>query len=131
MDKGHVIFYGLFLDRQSRDKLKALVPDSAAEVFCDHLTLAHESQFNPIIFRACGMEVGKSYDLTATHIGNLGNLIYAVKVYTECPSANDTKHITLYTMDKYVRPYKANSITNWTRLPEPIELTGTVRPYIV
>ena len=124
----NVIYYGIFLDEESRKILIDLVPEDAYKVFCDHMTLAHCSTFNDEVVERCNNMLGKEVTLTATTIGESEDAM-AVGVETNCFSVNKHKHITLCTMTPASKPVQSNYIENWMRLDEPILLRGTVMAF--
>lgn len=128
MEQPNVIYYGVFLDDQSRQKLMQLVPDDAYKVYCDHMTIAHKSIFNDAIVEKCESILGEEYVLFAETIG-VSNDAMAVGIKTDCFSANDKKHITLCTLTPKSKPVQSNFIKRWEKLDIPIELRGVVRAF--
>ena len=70
----NVIYYGIFLDKESKDRLKKLVPQTAYKVYCDHMTLAHSSTFTDEVVNICNGLLGKEFTITATTIGKSKDL---------------------------------------------------------
>lgn len=126
--ENNVIYYGVFIDDESKGKLSSFIPDDAYKVFCDHMTIAFKTQFTEEIVSYCEEMLGEEVELTATHIGMTEDVI-AVAVETECESLNNTKHITLCTLSPKGRPVQSNNITDWRPLPTPITLHGTVKAF--
>lgn len=126
--ENNVIYYGVFIDDESKGKLSSFIPDDAYKVFCDHMTIAFKTQFTEEIVSYCEEMLGEEVELTATHIGMTEDVI-AVAVETECESLNNTKHITLCTLSPKGRPVQSNNITDWQPLPTPITLHGTVKAF--
>ena len=126
--ENNVIYYGVFIDDESKGKLSSFIPDDAYKVFCDHMTIAFKTQFTEEIVSYCEEMLGEEVELTATHIGMTEDVI-AVAVETECESLNNTKHITLCTLSPKGRPVQSNNITEWQPLPTPITLHGTVKAF--
>lgn len=126
--ENNVIYYGVFIDDESKGKLSSFIPDDAYKVFCDHMTIAFKTQFTEEIVSYCEEMLGEEVELTATHIGMTEDVI-AVAVETECESLNNTKHITLCTLSPKGRPVQSNNITDWQPLPAPITLHGTVKAF--
>lgn len=124
----NVIYYGIFLDEESKDKLRDLVPENAYKIYCDHMTLAHSSVFNDDVIRKCESMLGKEFTMTATTIGVSDDAV-AVGVETDCFSVNEHKHITLCTMTPKSKPVQSNYIDRWDRLRKPIMLRGVVMGY--
>lgn len=124
----NVIYYGIFLDEESKDKLRDLVPENAYKIYCDHMTLAHSSVFNDDVIRKCESMLGKEFTMTATTIGISDDAV-AVGVETDCFSVNEHKHITLCTMTPKSKPVQSNYIDRWDRLRKPIMLRGVVMGY--
>lgn len=127
-NESNVIYYGVFIDDESKSKLSSFIPDDAYKVFCDHMTIAFKTQFTEEIVSYCEEMLGEEVELTATHIGMTEDVI-AVAVETECESLNNTKHITLCTLSPKGRPVQSNNITEWQPLPTPITLHGTVKAF--
>ena len=126
--ENNVIYYGVFIDDESKSKLSSFIPDDAYKAFCDHMTIAFKTQFTEEIVSYCEEMLGEEVELTATHIGMTEDVI-AVAVETECESLNNTKHITLCTLSPKGRPVQSNNITEWQPLPTPITLHGTVKAF--
>lgn len=126
--ENNVVYYGVFIDDESKSKLSSFIPDDAYKVFCDHMTIAFKTQFTEEIISYCEEMLGEEVELTATHIGMTEDVI-AVAVETECESLNNTKHITLCTLSPKGRPVQSNNITDWQPLPTPITLHGTVKAF--
>lgn len=126
--ENNVIYYGVFIDDESKGKLSSFIPDDAYKVFCDHMTIAFKTQFTEEIVSYCEEMLGEEVELTATHIGMTEDVI-AVAVETECESLNNTKHITLCTLSPKGRPVQSNNIIDWQPLPTPITLHGTVKAF--
>lgn len=126
--ENNVVYYGVFIDDESKGKLSSFIPDDAYKVFCDHMTIAFKTQFTEEIVSYCEEMLGEEVELTATHIGMTEDVI-AVAVETECESLNNTKHITLCTLSPKGRPVQSNNITEWQPLPTPITLHGTVKAF--
>ena len=126
--ENNVVYYGVFIDDESKGKLSSFIPDDAYKVFCDHMTIAFKTQFTEEIVNYCEGMLGEEVELTATHIGMTEDVI-AVAVETECESLNNTKHITLCTLTPKGRPVQSNNITDWQPLPTPITLHGTVKAF--
>ena len=126
--ENNVVYYGVFIDDESKSKLSSFIPDDAYKVFCDHMTIAFKTQFTEEIVSYCEEMLGEEVELTATHIGMTEDVI-AVAVETECESLNNTKHITLCTLSPKGRPVQSNNITDWQPLPTPITLHGTVKAF--
>lgn len=123
-----VIYYGIFIDEESRNKLRQLVPAEAFKVYCDHMTLAHSSGFNEEIVNMCESLLGKEFTLVATTLGR-SNDAMAVGIETDCPSVNTHKHITLCTMTPQSKPVQSNYIQDWRKLKTPITLKGKVMAF--
>ena len=125
----NVIYYGVFLDNESRNKLKELVPQDAYKVYCDHMTIAHKSMFTDEIIEKCQSLVGKEFILMATTIGKSKDVM-AVGIETNCFSVNNNKHITLCTLTPSSKPVQSNYIKEWTPMETPISLRGVVRGFV-
>ncbi len=128
-DVSNVIYYGLFIDEQSKQALMQYVPDNAYKVFCDHMTIAFKNSFTDEIVERCEEIVGNEYTLLATKIGMTNNVV-AVGVETDCFSTNADKHITLCTLTPSAKPVQSNYIEKWTRLQKPIRLRGKVQAFM-
>lgn len=129
MEKDNVIYYGVFLDDESRNKLRSLVPQNAYKVFCDHMTIAHKSVFTDEIVEKCESMVGNEYVLMATTIGKSQDVI-AVGIETNCFSVNTNKHITLCTLTPHSKPVQSNYIKDWKGLENPFVLRGVVKAFV-
>ena len=130
-DKGktnNVVYYGVFLDNASKEKLISLLPQNCYKVFCDHMTIAFKTQFTEDIIEYCNSMLGENVEMIATHIGKNDDVM-AVKVETKCKSTNRTKHITLCTLSEKGKPVQSNDISDWVRLKTPIRLNGVVKSY--
>ena len=128
MERPNVIYYGVFLDDQSRNKLKSLVPEDAYKVYCDHMTIAHKSNFAGDVVDKCESILGEEFALYATTIG-ISDDVMAVGIETNCFSINHNKYITLCTLTPKSKPVQSNYIRDWEELDTPIQLKGIVRAF--
>ena len=128
-DISNVIYYGLFIDEQSKQKLSLYIPDNAYKVFCDHMTIAFKNSFTDEVVEKCEEIVGNEYTLLATKIGITKDII-AIGVETDCFSVNPNKHITLCTLTPNAKPVQSNFIKKWVSLQNPIVLKGKVQAFM-
>lgn len=128
-DISNVIYYGLFIDEQSKQKLSLYIPDNAYKVFCDHMTIAFKNAFTDEVVEKCEEIVGNEYTLLATKIGITKDII-AIGVETDCFSVNPNKHITLCTLTPNAKPVQSNFIKKWLTLQKPIVLKGKVQAFM-
>lgn len=124
----NVIYYALFLDSESRNKLEKIVPSNAYKIFCDHMTIAFKTSFTDEVVDKCESILGKEYSLLATTIGKTDDVM-AVGVETDCFSTNNNKHITLCTLTANGKPVQSNNIKEWKALRNPIALNGVVKAF--
>ena len=129
VENNNVIYYGVFLDQESKNKLMELVPENAYKVYCDHMTLAHKSTFTEEVIEKCESMLGREFILMATTIG-ISKDAMAVGIETNCFSVNEHKHITLCTMTPSSKPVQSNYIKEWKPLKQPIALKGVVRGFV-
>lgn len=132
MDSKNWIYFGVFLDNQSKERLASLVNpliDENWKKYCHHMTIAFNNgsikaqsaydEYEPYF--------GVGVDLVATHIG-ISNDAIAVKVDFNGKTQNRYPHVTLATPIGG-KPVDSNFITKWQPLEEPIELYGTFRAF--
>lgn len=131
MDKFEYI--GLFLTKESKDKLLSVLPLFDGKVYLDHLTLLHKSQLNDkrrhlinnIIAR---FEIDESYvnsndgpclhEITITHIGwNDKAMAFKVTLpeYSYIVCMNNNPHITIQTFGDG-KPVDSNNIDKWLEI---------------
>lgn len=126
----NVEYYGIFIDDSSKKLLcSEFVPSYATKIYCDHMTIAHRTQFNDDVVGICEELLGKTVELYATTLG-ISDDVMAVGVETDCFSVNKHKHITLCTLNPSAKPVQSNYITDWRKLDTPILLRGTVKAYV-
>lgn len=126
--KKKTIYYGVFLNSESKDKLKELLPENYSKVFCDHMTIVFKTQFDDNIVAYCESRINQEVHLTATEIGESDDVI-AVKVETDIQSKNKIKHITICTLKNTSKPSQSNDITQWKKLETPIPLQGKINSF--
>ena len=128
INMNNVVYYGVFLDETSKEKLMELLPNEYYKAFCDHMTIAFKNNFTPEVVEYCESNIGKTYEMVATHIG-ISEDVVAVKVETDCKSTNKNKHITLCTLHTGAKPVQSNYISDWKKLESPILLSGIVKAF--
>jgi hypothetical protein len=121
------MYTALVLDDASRTLLlqHVAVPDGWQKV-AHHMTVnmgeATQGPANHL--------VGKVFTLRADYIASDDRVI-AVAVETKVPSKNEKKHITVaVNRDGGGKPVHSNQLTEWKKLPQTIELKGTVKVVI-
>jgi len=128
-DISNVIYYGVFIDEESKKKLSQLIPNNAYKIFCDHMTIAFKNSFTDDLVAKCEEIIGNEYTLLATKIGMTKDIV-AVGVETDCFSVNPNKHITLCTLTPDAKPVQSNFIKKWVTLQTPIKLKGKVQAFM-
>lgn len=136
-------YYGLFLDKESRDRLISFLKNSRwnylfeelSKVYLDHCTLLHQTQYNEDSFVSksikywldCLLKFGYTQtNILLSHIGYSDKamafrvIFLPTKVYTHEICFNDTPHITIGTY-KNGKPVDSNNITEWYDI-KPIEI---------
>jgi hypothetical protein len=126
------IYFGVFLDERSRERLSSLVNpiiDENWKKFCHHMTIAFNngSAKAQEAYNIYEPYFGEGVDLIATHIG-VSNDAIAVKVDFTGETQNRFPHVTLATPING-KPVNSNYIKNWQPLEKPIELYGTFRAF--
>lgn len=116
-------YSAVLLDDASHRKLiygfESQIPDGW-DVIAHHMTIKY-----PGITPEAKKDLGKTVTLTVTELG-ISDKAIAVKV-TGYPSANRIPHITLaVNTENGGRPKDSNDIKNWTKVSQPITLTGVV-----
>lgn len=119
-----ISYSAVVLDEPSHDKLVALfeeiIPHSW-KIYAHHMTiklgeLPSEQKKN----------IGSKQTLTATEVG-VSDKALAIKVIGY-PSTNKIPHVTIaVNILSGGKPVHSNNITNWTKLPKSIQLSGIVR----
>lgn len=137
-------YYGLFLDKDTRDKLISFIDNSKwsylfeelSKVYLDHCTLLHKSHLNDTILLNKLIEERLDYllevniidyKLIITHIG-ISEKAMAFKVIinnSNISCTNKIPHITIGTY-KDGKPVDSNNITEWHEI-EPIEITAHLK----
>ena len=132
------LYYGLFLDNDTRNRLFDFVNDEhfgnilkkADKIYLDHCTLLHISQYqrgdeyalNTLLLS----EPKYSIKMYITHIG-LSDKAMAFKVRgIEKLCANKIPHITICTMNNG-KPVDSNNIKTWFKLDKEIEIIGILK----
>lgn len=136
-------YYGLFLDKESRDRLILFLQNSKwdylyeelSKVYLDHCTLLHQAYFKGDQHKFiciknwldCLLKFGYTRTkLLLSHVGYSDKamafkvIFLPTKVYTHEICFNDTPHITIGTY-KDGKPVDSNNITEWYEI-EPINI---------
>lgn len=121
-------YYALKLIDESRnDLLTGLLLDSSkGNINADHMTIIGAWNFEkyPEIHQYALDNIGNEVSLTVVAAGQLPGKVLAVKVETDVPSVNATKHITVL-VAKGAKARESNDITEWNEV-EPFELKGHI-----
>lgn len=141
-------YYGLFLDKDTRDKLISFLENSKwdylyeelSKIYLDHCTLLHQAHLKEDSFKSISikewLDVLLEFGITQkniliTHIG-YSNKSLAFKVilnsfdpikYPIC--FNETPHITIDTYEDG-KSVDSNSITEWYKI-KPIKITANLK----
>jgi hypothetical protein len=126
------IYFGVFLDERSKERLLSLVNpiiDENWKKFCHHMTIAFNngSEKAQEAYNIYEPHFGEWIYLIATHIG-ISNDAIAVKVDFAGETQNRFPHVTLATPING-KPVNSNYIKNWQPLKNPIKLFGTFRAF--
>ena len=120
-----VSYTGLVLDSDSASKLIEAVRSLILpnwEVICHHMTI----NLGDAKRGDAAALLGTNQSLTAVAIAS-NDLVIAVKVETDVPSDNATKHITIAVNRKDGgKPFMSNKLCDWATIP-PIKLSGSVQ----
>ena len=128
-------YAGIFLDKESSEKLKSLIPDwlkcqpRYREIKNEHVTIFFHTDMPESMVEYAEKSEGKPHSIEIDGIG-LSNKVIAVRVKScrndvngeETPSTNKRRHITL-TVFNNGRPVMSNLIDTWFSIP-PISLSG-------
>jgi hypothetical protein len=127
------IYFGVFLDNESREKLKQLskrVVKNDWKLFCHHMTIAFNNGSSSVkeYYESFKNKFGSNVELIATHVGISDD---AVCVKVECPFQTQTSfpHITIAT-PQGGKPVNSNYITNFKKLKNPIKLNGILNEFV-
>ena len=125
------IYYGMFLDEASKEKLLETFADIIPEgwrPYCEHMTVIYNdhSENAQQWAETCEKQLGKTTVLTATELG-VSEMAIAVKVYG-FPTNNALPHITVAVAPNG-KPVQSNEITNWKPLDVQLSLTATLKRY--
>lgn len=139
MSKQDFIYYGIFLDKDTRnmliDELNNSQFSSAISkcdmIFLDHCTLLHCSQKNNENFETMKeffeQNLGKTYEMTINSIGmNEKSIAFGISIPIIC--MNNKPHITIGTFEDG-NPVDSNSIKNWVNVSNQ-KITGTLKKLI-
>ena len=126
-----VIYIGVFLDQESKNKLyqttKNLVFNHFGEnvnFVCHHMTVSHISKINDYIKQWCIEHNGEDFEISTNTIG-FNDKACAVKVDTTIPCTQNYPHITVATNNTTGgKPVDSNFITVFEKLPENLILKG-------
>jgi hypothetical protein len=122
------VYFGIFLDTESANKLKDTVADILPPdwtVYCHHCTLSFgDPSPDPEVFNYIAQTLGTMVTLDAVTLG-ISEEAIAVGVTGNIKARNETPHITVATAPG-VPPVRSNAITEWKPLPEGLRLTGIV-----
>jgi len=120
------MYIALVLDKKSRQKLVThfaqFIPGNY-EVVAHHMTInMGKVDSGPV----SEQDLGKEASLTVVSIA-ADDKVIAVGIETKVPSKNSKKHITLAVNRRDGgKPFMSNNLTAWEKLPDPLELTGTI-----
>lgn len=141
-------YYGLFLDKDTRDKLISFIDNSKwnylfeelSKVYLDHCTLLHQAHFKEDAHKSICIKNWMDYllkfgctqtKLVLSHIGYSDKamafkvIFLPTEMYAYEICFNDTPHITIGTY-KDGKPVDSNYITEWHEI-DPIEITASLR----
>lgn len=129
-------YYGLFIDKETHDKLIDVLVDhhwigtlnEAERGYLDHCTLMHKSNREDWLEDMLNHYLGNKYSITITAIG-ISDVAMAFKVKRRgilVSCKNETPHITICTFNGG-KPVDSNNITNWYNLEEPIVIETTLK----
>jgi hypothetical protein len=126
------IYFGVFLDEQSKEKLRNLVRELGFydwKLFCHHMTIAFNNGSNDAqsIYEEYKSRFGDEISLNVTHIGKSDNAL-AVKISYPYPCLNDIPHITL-AVPQGGKPVNSNYIKEWFPLSNIIQVNGKIGAY--
>ena len=95
-------------------------------IIAEHHTIAFHTNMTDEILEWCVENEEKMFRVFAYEYG-ISDKAFAVKLETNIPCANETKHITIMVnTDNGGKPVDSNKITDWHRMPR-IPLTGVVK----
>lgn len=141
-------YYGLFLDKDTRDKLISFIGDSEwdylfeelSRVYLDHCTLLHQAHFKEDIHKSICIKNWLDYllksdnnqtKLLLSHVGYSDKaMAFKVMSYPKDMNVyeicfNKIPHITIGTY-KDGKPVDSNSITEWHEI-KPIKITVNLK----
>lgn len=139
MSETNWIYFGLFLDKKSKEKLEHLLEKILYEefvdglpmnIYCHHMTIAYNnhSEESQQIYNRYKGEFGLERKIIATHIGISRDAI-AVRVSYDGDIINKIPHITL-AVPIGGKPVNSNYIKEWRMLKSPIILTGILGEFV-
>jgi len=127
------MYTAVVLTPESRAKLLAVVATnlqtmgSGWETIAHHMTIClgpYEKTMGEVVVSE--FPVGSQVTLEVVGAAINGS-VFAVKVDTNMPSKNRTKHITIaVNKAKGAKPVMSNYLTDWTSFPVSLKLTGVI-----
>lgn len=115
----HFEYIGLFLTKESRNRLLDLLPPLNSKVYLDHCTLLHKSQVNKAKADEvkCALEFhrGNKFYVNVTAIGWNDKAMAFKCIPASIPCVNKTPHITICTFDGGT-PVDSNTIEKWINI---------------
>lgn len=137
----NVEYAGIFLDEESKDKLRSFINEQAYYApkgyneYLDHVTLYHHTAFAKDCKKSA--EVMKKIDslimngnepikLRISAFGLIENNVMAFKIATEVPHTNEILHLTIGTFGNG-KPADSNRITEWIPVTGVPRVTGTLK----
>lgn len=104
------------------NKFESFISNSDFEILCHHMTINMRSADNGPAKDLVGKEFKVVFDSVAKN-----DKVIAAKVICDCPSNNETKHVTIAVNRKAGgKPFMSNSLTDWQPI-EQFEIKGIVR----
>lgn len=120
------MYTALLLDAPSqlalRNHFRSIIPANW-DVKCHHMTVSMQRAASS----PAAQMVGQEFDILVTSLAH-DEKVMAVGIETLVPSANAVKHITIaVNIADGGKPKHSNELKNWSKLPTPITLKGTVQ----
>lgn len=134
METNNWIYFGIFLDNQSKEKnLQALKENNITipegwKMFNHHLTIAFNNKTEDAqsLYNIYKRIFGSETTITVDGIG-ISDEAIAMRVKFNNPISNKIPHITIATPANG-KPVNSNKITNWTDIT-PYDISGTLNQF--
>ena len=135
MEKTDFLYYGIFIDNNTRLKLNEYLSNIwrydvalsfSEKQYIHHCTVLHKTaSYKKDILSFCESHLGEKFSGKITAVGESGEAMAFRVEFPDVPFAGKIPHITIATFAGG-KPVDSNYIEMWEDLEEPVEIIGTL-----